>query len=48
MLVHAFAGIFTAVFAELVSAVTGNLLFKSYSLLFNVFVPFFRFLFSQI
>lgn len=44
MVVHAFAGIFTDVFAGLVSGVTGNLLFKSYCVLFIVFVPFFLFL----
>lgn len=35
--VQAFAAIFTAVFAGLVSGVTGNLLFKSYCVLFSSF-----------
>lgn len=44
VMILGFAGILTAVFAGLVSGVTGNLFFKSYLVLFEVFFPFFLFL----
>lgn len=40
VMILAFAGFLTAVFAGLVSGVTGNLFFKSYLVLFEVFSPF--------
>lgn len=43
MMILAFAGILTAVFAGLVSGVTGNLFFKSYLVLFDIFFPLFPF-----
>lgn len=43
MMILAFAGILTAVFAGLVSGVTGNLFFKSYLVLFEVLFPRFSF-----
>lgn len=48
VMILAFAGILTAVFAGLVSGVTGNLFFKSYLVLFEVFSPFSFFWFGQI